>query len=286
MTVRKLLRSGGRTFGKNYLHLIMLMKANKITSCYIGPQISPEQFISEHFFLYLAKGTMHGYDGNKNYTLKAGECCIVRKNCLVRYNKQKEDGQFGKVIVVFDEAFLKNYKERYNVLITKFNSKDALFAIPKNELVPNFISSLMPYYNTAGKIDKNFADVKREELLLILLQTNPELANTFFDFGIPEKIDLEAYMNRNFKFNVAIQRFAYLTGRSLTSFKQDFKKTFHDTPSRWLVQKRLQEAYFLIDKKGLKASDVYLEVGFEDLSHFSFAFKKAFGVSPTQLTSR
>ena len=73
------------------------------------------------------------------------------------------------------------------------------------------------------------------------------------------------------------------TGRSLTSFKQDFKKGFGDTPGRWLVRKRLQEAYFLIDKKGRKASDVYIEVGFEDLSHFSFAFKKQFGVAPTQL---
>jgi AraC-like DNA-binding protein len=119
--------------------------------------------------------------------------------------------------------------------------------------------------------------------LLILLQANPGLANILFDFGTPEKIDLEAFMNRNFRFNVAIQRFAYLTGRSLTSFKRDFEKTFQETPSRWLIQKRLQEAYFLMDKKGKKASDVYLEVGFEDLSHFSFAFKKKFGLAPTQL---
>jgi len=49
------------------------------------------------------------------------------------------------------------------------------------------------------------------------------------------------------------------------------------------VQKRLKEAYFLMDKKGFKASDVYIEVGFEDLSHFSFAFKKQFGLAPTRL---
>ena len=34
------------------------MRATEIKSCYIGPEISPEQFIPEHFFLYLAKGTM------------------------------------------------------------------------------------------------------------------------------------------------------------------------------------------------------------------------------------
>ncbi|HMQ59732.1 MAG TPA: helix-turn-helix domain-containing protein [Flavilitoribacter sp.] len=32
-----------------------------------------------------------------------------------------------------------------------------------------------------------------------------------------------------------------------------------------------------------RKADVYLELGFEDLSHFSFAFKKAFGRTPTQV---
>ncbi|MFA6059872.1 MAG: AraC family transcriptional regulator [Taibaiella sp.] len=41
-----------------------------------------------------------------------------------------------------------------------------------------------------------------------------------------------------------------------------------------------------MDKKDMHASDVYLEVGFEDLSHFSFAFKKMFGFPPTQLSEQ
>ena len=97
------------------------------------------------------------------------------------------------------------------------------------------------------------------------------------------KIDLEAFMNRNYKFNVSIQRFAYMTGRSISSFKRDFASIFSDTPNRWLIQKRLKEAYFLIDKKGKKPTDIYLDIGFEDLSPFSFAFKKKFGVSPALL---
>ena len=90
-------------------------------------------------------------------------------------------------------------------------------------------------------------------------------------------------MNRNYKFNVSIKRFAYLTGRSLSAFKRDFRDTFDDSPSHWLVQKRLQEAFFLIEKRKEKPSEIYLDLGFEDLSHFSFAFKKQFGYPPTQL---
>ena len=88
-------------------------------------------------------------------------------------------------------------------------------------------------------------------------------------------------MNRNFAFNVEMKQFAYLTGRSLATFKRDFEKIFHASPGRWLQQRRLEQAYYLIKEKGRRPSDVYLEVGFEDLSHFSFAFKKEFGKAPS-----
>jgi AraC-like DNA-binding protein len=99
------------------------------------------------------------------------------------------------------------------------------------------------------RYNAQFLNVKCSELLLILLKANPELANILFDFSNPEKINLEAFMNRNFKFNLSIERFAYLTGRSLSAFKRDFEKIFNATPGHWLVQKRLEEAYYLIDKK-------------------------------------
>lgn len=259
------------------------MKAEKITSCYIGPQISPEQFIAEHFFLYLAKGIMHGYDGHQNHVLNSGECCIVRKNRLARYNKQKIDDKFEKVIIILDEAFLRSFKEKHLIEESTANSSHAFIRINQSELVPNFISSLMPYYGSGGKVDDTFADVKREELVLILLRINPELKNILFDFGAPEKIDLEEFMSKNYRFNVSIDRFAYLTGRSLSVFKKDFANIFGETPSRWLMKKRLQEAYFQIEKKGKRPAEIYLDLGFENLSHFSFAFKKKFGVAPNEI---
>lgn len=262
------------------------MRATEIKSCYIGPLISPEQFIAEHFFLYLAKGTMNGFDGNKHHVLKSGEYCFVRKNHLARYNKEKSGNEFEKVIIIFDEVFLKKFQAMHKIATEKPTSTDVFLRLKENELIPNFIRSLMPYYNRTGKIEETFADLKREELLLILLKLQPELSGILFDFGKPEKINLKEFINRNYKFNVSLERLAFMTGRSLSAFKRDFKEIFNEAPNRWLIQKRLQEAHFLIEKKNKKPSDIYLELGFEDLSHFSFAFKKEFGMSPTELTEQ
>lgn len=55
-------------------------------------------------------------------------------------------------------------------------------------------------------------------------------------------------MNKNYTFNANTERFTYLTGRSLSAFKRDFKTIFNETPSRWLTKKRLQETFFLLIK--------------------------------------
>ncbi len=91
-------------------------------------------------------------------------------------------------------------------------------------------------------------------------------------------------MMKNYKFNVGIDRFAFLTGRSISAFKRDFSAIFNDTPSHWLMQKRLDEAHLLLTANNSKPSDIYLELCFETLSHFSFAFKKRFGYPPTEFS--
>lgn len=85
-----------------------------------------EQFISEHFFLYLAKGTIHGYDGHKDYKLQSGECCLVRKNYLACYNKEKENDEFEKVVIIFDELFLKKSKTNIRFQTLLLNLKMCL----------------------------------------------------------------------------------------------------------------------------------------------------------------
>jgi len=262
------------------------MKISVNKTCLIGPAIKPEQFIAEHLFFYLANGTMSGYYDNRNYILKSGEYGIVRKNRLGRLDSSKENHRAEKIIFVFDELFLKAFQEKHKPTLIKFKSDEPFIALSNNEFIPNLIRSLTPYFNEQGQMDKAFFDVKREELLLILLQLQPKLSGIFFDYGIPGKIDLEEFMERNYKFNVSLDRFAYLTGRSLSAFKRDFKTIFNETPNRWLVQKRLQAAYFLIGNKHEKPSQIYQDLGFEALSHFTFAFKRRFGLTPTELTER
>ncbi|MBX3241203.1 MAG: helix-turn-helix transcriptional regulator [Chitinophagaceae bacterium] len=261
------------------------MTNTEIKSCYIGPEISPEQFIPEHFFIYLSSGKIDGYDGDKHFSLHPGHACIARKNHLARYTKTKQDDTFEKTVVVFDESFLKKYQARHKITRQNPVASRAFLPVAGGKQLDEYIRSLQYFQGGGINVINKEADHKREELLLLLLRSHPGYINIFFDFGKPGRLDLQAFMNKHYKFNVSIERFAFLTGRSLSAFKRDFNEIFQQTPSRWLIQRRLQEAYFLITKKKFRPKEFYLDVGFEDLSHFSFAFKKQFGLSPTDLAS-
>ena len=275
------------TFNK-FIHMPALETDRKLPhilySCYSHKSSEGEQFVPEHIFGYIISGSSSAYIGGKKYLFKEGDFRFFRRNQLIKYTKfPPPGGEYRSISVSMDQDTLHNLSDEFDLHMKQpYKGESALF-LKSSPLFKNYIDSLTPYLNNENDLSKIITSLKVKEVIMILLETNPELKDVLFDFSEPGKIDLEAYMNANYKFNVDINRFAYLTGRSLASFKRDFEKIFNTSPNRWLQQKRLNDAYYLIKEKGQKSSDVYLEVGFKDFSHFSFAFKKAYGVAPSRI---
>ncbi|MBO2012222.1 helix-turn-helix domain-containing protein [Hymenobacter negativus] len=154
--------------------------------------------------------------------------------------------------------------------------------VENDAFLTGYFGSLMPYFDQPEKLTPVLAQAKTTEVIALLLR-NPALKTFLFDFSEPHKIDLEAYMHRHYSYDVPLTQFAKLTGRSLSTFERDFAKIFSITPEKWLQNQRLQQAHFLVIQQKKRPSDIYLELGFETLSHFSYAFKKKFGQTPTAL---
>lgn len=266
-----------------------LRKENKkssgiVYSCYDQRYREGEHFVPEHTLSYQITGSLILNDGNKEYLSNDGSFRLIRRNQLLKFTKlPPENGEFKSLTVYLNQQTLKNFSLEYGITAEQERNDKSVLDVKTNALTKNYINSLLDYHQTNNFDNEQLTQLKLKEGILIILQTNPELKNCLFDFNEPHKIDLEAFMNKNYHFNVHLERFAYLTGRSLATFKRDFEKLFHTTPGRWLQQKRLQEAHYLITKKGKSASDVYLDLGFEDLSHFSYAFKKKFGEAPSKI---
>lgn len=258
---------------------------NIVYSCYSQLSRQGEHFVSDHVLSYQIAGDLTFNDGINDYSATDGSIRFLRRNQLLKFTKiPPANGDFKSLSIYLDQQILKDFSLEYGLTCEKKQLSQPLLLINENVLLKNFMESLLVYQLSDQLSDKRLVELKIKELLILLLQYDPELKNILFDFNEPGKINIEAFMNKNYHFNVNLDRFAYLTGRSLATFKRDFEKVFNATPGKWLLQKRLQKAHYLLEK-GKMASDIYMDLGFEDLSHFSFVFKKQYGLSPSKILS-
>jgi AraC-like DNA-binding protein len=249
---------------------------------------SSEHYFPDHALGIMLSGESHYFSNEGNFVMKEGTICLMRRNQL--FKKLKKAGPNGEppslISIFLDQNALHQYAAENNIPKRSVYRDKAMIDLTGNVFLKGFFDSLLPYIDNPKKLTVKIAELKTWEAIELLLQTSDAFQNFLFDFGEPHKIDLEAYMNHNYKYNIPLASFAKLTGRSLSTLKRDFTNIFDTTPEKWLQQKRLEQAHYLISEKKLRPSEVYLEVGFENLSHFSFAFKKLFGRTPTELTEK
>ena len=72
-------------------------------------------------------------------------------------------------------------------------------------------------------------------------------------------------------------------GMSLTHFKQAFSSIQGCPPFIWLRERRLERAMCLLQRDGLRVTEVALEVGYNNLSHFTKIFENRFGLPPSKV---
>ena len=257
---------------------------NLLYSCYQQTTRGYEQFTPEHTLGYFISGETHVYSNGDTMIVKAPTIGLVRRNTLLKTVKvPPPGGEFRSVNIFFDQAFLRRYSAENGIGPAERYTGEPMLELRNDPFLKGYFDSLLPYFNHPAPLSDTMSDIKTREAIELLLRYDPALKDFFFDFSEPYKIDLEGFMNKNYMYNIKSAQFARLTGRSLAGYKRDFQKIFGQPPTQWLLKKRLTEAYYQIREKGHKPVDVYLNVGFENLSHFSYSFKKEFGVAPSML---
>ena len=258
--------------------------SNVFFSFLLANETKCTQMIKDHTLIYLYSGELAIRERDTETIIQAGECVFLRRDNRVSMVKQPGgDEYFSGIFMLFSRNFLREF---FNKMAPKTIPSDSdrfvssIVKLPGTPDITSLFQSMTPYFDSAIRPSDDLMRLKQQEGVYSLLNINPKFYPTLFDFTEPWKIDILEFMGNNYMYDLSMEEIASFTGRSLATFKRDFKKISDLTPQKWIIQKRLEVAYDMIREEGMRPSDVYLKVGFKNLSHFSTAFKRQFGHSP------
>jgi len=88
-------------------------------------------------------------------------------------------------------------------------------------------------------------------------------------------------MDRSYAEPLAVPTLAAIADVSEAHFIRVFKKTFGETPHRYLQRRRVERAMYLLSDGSITFTDVCFDAGFNSLGTFSRTFTEIVGVTPS-----
>ncbi|QJP34535.1 helix-turn-helix transcriptional regulator [Nonlabens sp. Ci31] len=233
-------------------------------------------------FLQVGKKQVH-FAGTSVAVNKAQSLLLKKGNWLWTELLDTEAAYYCKLFF-FSEKKLTDFLSKYTNDVKPYKEDVPYFVIENDDYIAAFINSLSSYTFTDHSYSDALLVLKFEEIMLYLLNKYGSTFEYYLHSLISKEVSpfinvVESNVNSNLK----LEEIAFLCNMSLSTFKRHFTSEYKEPPGKWLQNRRLQKAKELLQGGDLKASDIYLDMGYNNLSNFSIAFKKKFGISPTDL---
>ena len=90
------------------------------------------------------------------------------------------------------------------------------------------------------------------------------------------------YIHDHYQKDIRVETLAHMVHLSISQFERKFKRLVHLSPIKYIAQIRLNAACKLLSHTSRPITQVAIQTGFYDHSHFYTKFKQQLGISPTE----
>jgi AraC family transcriptional regulator, exoenzyme S synthesis regulatory protein ExsA len=235
-----------------------------------------------NYFLYVVRGKKIWQSSREKYCVGPGEAIFVKKGANIIHQFFEEG--FCSLMIFVPDHFISNVIKESVTPVPNCTAEntDTVLCLHLDEVLSTYFLSVLSYFAKKEQPPCNLLEIKFKELILDLVSSahNALLCGYFQSLCDQGKTSLREIMESNFMYNMKLEEFAYLSGRSLSSFKSDFINTFHCPPGKWLLKRRLEHAKYLLQITDKNINELAFETGFENASHFIRSFKQTYGITP------
>lgn len=245
--------------------------------------IKQQIILKQHTFSFLIEGnkdvvfdnTTLSIDNSKFLIMKSGNCLMTEKLSEIR--------NYRSVLLFFSSETLLKFIRNNELNTTKLNKYKSVYSFEYNEFIKRFVNSLLDISKLSKDTQKKLLEVKFEEIMLYLIA----IYGTDFLYSLSEKSNDTSQkfiqtVETNWMCKLTLKELAFLCNMSVSTFKREFEKHYAESPIKWFQNKRLEYAHHLLYQEQKSSSEIYFEVGYENLSSFIQAYKLKYGVTPKQ----
>ena len=240
--------------------------------------------VTSYLFVVVLSGSkiIHTEEGDLH--IEAGDAFFARKGSYLFSEILSSKDEYRTLIFFIDDSFLAGFLKRHPPSLQRGCPAVPIFPVQVTPLLRSGIDSLLPYFLHNSKFSRELLHLKLDELLLLISEADAEgnFQGFLQELHSSRRQSVLRVMEQYYRRPVSIAELAALSGRSLSTFKREFKELFRETPKRWVNKRRLDEARFLLGTADMTVSEVCFAVGFENISYFSQLFRKQFGCSPSE----
>lgn len=247
-------------------------------------EITKQQIIlNQNTFSFLTDGTKEVYfdnlalsiDNSRFLLMKAGHCLMTEKLSDIK--------NYSSVLLFFSNETLLKILRKADIKTVKTERNKSVYSFAYDSFIKRFVRSLLDISQLSTSIQEKLLAVKLEEIILYLTEINgSDFLSSLLAHGDNSKQKIMQTVESNLLSKLTIPELAFLCNMSISTFKREFDKCYAESPIKWFQNKRLEHAHFLIHQEQKTSSEIYAEIGYENLSSFIQAYKTKYGTTPKQ----
>ena len=246
---------------------------------------------------YVLSGCKYIHRNDSCYAINEGSIFLLDSGHHYEENIVGSNGRFEQIIFYISSAQLQQtlfgLHLNYGVSFTSQHrcplcmSRDFVFEKAGNAL-RNFFVGIDLSLRNSGLLHNDIGQrLKLGELLyLIFTAEDGCLRRKILRASDTALEQFVCTIYQNIYNDVSIEMLAAMTNRSLTSFKKEFKRIFNAPPHKWIIARRLDRARIMLISTTLTISEIGVECGFTNISHFIKLFKQRFRTTPASFRGR
>jgi len=234
-------------------------------------------------FFYLMDGEYRSRSDTNSVTLQTKDGVVKRCGPYIAEFLGSADSETCEAIAIyFYEDVLREIYTETPALFEKNQSRNLLRKIASNDLVNEYIQSILFYFENPVVADEQLITLKLKELIILLLKTDKyqSVLELMTDLFRPHTASFKQVIESHLYSDIGIDELAHLCNMSLSTFKREFKKVFQDSPAKYIKQKKLEKSAKLLTISDQSITTIAIECGFSSAAYFSTAFRQHFKKTP------